>query len=123
MSPQAGELLVHEIAPRLRSTIPYSVPCVGAEDAEELLQDALATAASLLASAEARGKTVTAGNVAYYALKHAQSGRRSTGFSKTDVLHPGTQLGGPQPGGVVGGTSRLRRGKPGASGPGRGPGQ
>ena len=94
MSPQAGELLVHEIAPRLRSTIPYSVPRVGAEDAEELLQDALATAASLLASAEARGKAVSAGSVAYYALKHAQSGRRSTGFSKADVLHPGTQLGG-----------------------------
>lgn len=94
MSPQAGELLVHEIAPRLRSTIPYSVPRIGAEDAEELLQDALATAASLLASAEARGKAVSAGNVAYYAVKLTKSGRRSTGYSRTDAMHPGTQVNG-----------------------------
>jgi hypothetical protein len=39
MSPQAGAVLVQEVAPRLRSAIPHCVKTVGAEDGEELVQD------------------------------------------------------------------------------------
>src|SRR3954451_7924138 len=92
MSPLAGEMLVQEIAPRIRSALPHTVPRIGAEDVEELVQDALAMAAQILVSAGAKGKSVTPGNVAFYAICLAKAGRRSTGFSKTDVLHSGTQL-------------------------------
>ena len=80
MSPQAGELLVEEITPRIRSLMPWLNP-VGAEDRQELAQDAIATAAALLASTQARGKQVSAGNLSYYAVKLVRQGRRSTGQS------------------------------------------
>jgi hypothetical protein len=92
MSPKAGELLVQEIAPRIRNTLANSVAQVGADDRDELCQDGIAIAASLLASAEARGKKISAGNVAYYARRLLRQGRRSTGQSTTDVMSPRTQL-------------------------------
>ena len=94
MSPQAGWILQEEIVPRLRGAIPRTVKCVGCEDVQELIQDATATAAKMLDSAEAAGKSVTAGNIAYYAIQAIKFGRRSTGSSKTDVLGTGTQLNG-----------------------------
>jgi hypothetical protein len=94
MSPQSGWLLVHEIVPRLRSSIPGAVRCVGAEDQEELVQDGTAIAAKMLHSAESAGKKVTAGNIAQYTVRHLKSGRRSTGFQKSDAHHPGAQLSG-----------------------------
>ncbi len=93
MSPQAAELLVQEIAPRLRSSL-SKAPQIGADDLGEMVQDGLALAATLLASAEARGKAVSAGNISYYAARLVKQGRRSTGQSTTDVLSPGTQLAG-----------------------------
>jgi hypothetical protein len=92
MSPQAGELLVQEIAPRIRNSLASSAAQVGADDMGELEQDGIAIAATLLASAEARDKKVSAGNISYYATKLVRSGRRSTGESKTDVLSPRTQM-------------------------------
>jgi len=92
MSPHAGTMLVEEIAPRLRASLPYAVPKVGSEDHDELVQDATAMAARILASAEAKGKAPTPGNIAFYALRLAKAGRRSTGSTSTDVMHPGTQL-------------------------------
>src|SRR5271156_2456725 len=74
MSPQAGWILQEEVVPRLRSAIPRSVNYVGCEDAEELIQDATAIAAKMLHSVEGQGKTVTPGNIAYYALQHVRSG-------------------------------------------------
>ena len=62
MSPKAGDILVQEIAPRLRCVISQIQP-VGAEDTEELLQDAIGLAAQMLHALEARGKKVTPGNV------------------------------------------------------------
>jgi len=50
MSPQAGELLVQEIAPRIRSSLTHCVSQVGPDDIDELVQDAIATAAKLLHS-------------------------------------------------------------------------
>jgi transposase-like protein len=85
-------MLTDEIVPRLRNTIPHQVAFVGAEDAEEVLQDATLMAARILARAQAKGKTVTAGNVAYYALLHARSGRRSHSAGRSDVMGTRTQI-------------------------------
>ena len=92
MSPQAGFVLINEIVPRLRSAIPHAVSPVGCEDLAELVQDGTAIAASILHNAEAAGKQVSAGNVAYYAIQHLRSGRRSTGSSVVDVMQPAAQL-------------------------------
>src|SRR5260221_11121068 len=91
MSPQAGFVLQEEVVPRLRCSSHRLNP-VGAEDLDELVQDATCLAAGILSSAEGRGKAITAGNVAYYALRHIRQGRRSTGCFKSDALHPATQL-------------------------------
>jgi len=74
MTPQAGQLLLKEVAPRLDHTIRHGVPAVGCENAQELTQDALALATRLLHQAEVNGKVVTAGNVAYYAFNTPSSG-------------------------------------------------
>ena len=92
MSSHADKMLTDEIVPRLRNTIPHQVAFVGAEDAEEVLQDATLMAARILARAQANGKTVTAGNVAFYALLHARSGRRSHSAGRSDVMGTRTQI-------------------------------
>ena len=94
MSPQAGWILQTEVVPRLRAVIPRTVHCVGAEDPEELVQDATAMAAKMLHNVELAGKHVTPGNIAYYTIQHCKSGRRSTGSSIVDVMGTGTQLNG-----------------------------
>ena len=94
MSPQAGWLLQEEIVPRLRSAIPNVVHRIGAEDHQELIQDATAFAAKMLHNVEQAGKQVTPGNIAYYTIQHIKSDRRSTGSSKADVYGSGTQLAG-----------------------------
>ena len=93
MSPKAGFTLVNEIEPRLRAVVPYIRP-VGAEDAEELMQDALCVASQMLERLEQTGKQVTPGNVAYYTILHMKSGRRSYSAGRTDVMGSGTQLDG-----------------------------
>ena len=70
MNQQSGAILLDEIVPRLRSVIPHCVKTVGAEDSEELVQDAIANAAKMLESVERQGKTVTPGNIAYYSILH-----------------------------------------------------
>ena len=92
MSPRSGWLLVNEIVPRLRSAVPLVAHCVGSEDPEELIGDATLHAARILHSADARNKTVSASSVAYYAIEHTRSGRRSCGNSCTDVMSAATQL-------------------------------
>ena len=93
MSPEAGYVLMEEIAPRLKAVIPR-IQTVGAEDAEELIQDAMAVAAKMLHELEQRGKSVTPGNVAYYTILHMKSGRRSYSVRRTDVMGSGTQMDG-----------------------------
>ena len=93
MSPQAGVVLIEEIAPRLRAAIPQCVKTVGCEDHEELYQDGLAMAAHLMEGLEKRGKEVTPGNVAYYTILHLKSGRRSYSTGHTDVMGSATQIG------------------------------
>jgi hypothetical protein len=88
------EYMLQEVAPRIRAGIGSSIPRAGGEDDAELLQDGLVIALDLLHSAEARSKEVSAGNIAYYTIKHLRAGRRSTGFRKNDPLHPASQLNG-----------------------------
>ena len=94
MNRQTETLLLQEVEPRLRATIPRTVPLVGPDDPQELLQDGLAIATGLLQSAQRAGKKVSPGTIAHYTLLALRSGRRSTGFKKTDVLHPAAQLNG-----------------------------
>ena len=94
MTEQAGNMLVEEITPRLRTLVPKSVKPVGGEDAEELLQDAITIAAQMLHRVEEQGKAVTPGNIAYYVILHMRSGRRSQGSSRVDTMGIGTQLDG-----------------------------
>jgi hypothetical protein len=56
---QARSLLQDPVVPRLRPAIPQVVHCVGAEDAQELVQDSIAMAARLMHSPKAKGKQVT----------------------------------------------------------------
>lgn len=93
MSPQAGVVLLQEVAPRLKTVVPH-IKTVGSEDSEELFQDAICVAAKMLHDLEQRGKIVTAGNVAYYTLLHIKSGRRSHSAGRTDVMSSGGQLDG-----------------------------
>ena len=93
MSPQAGTLLLEEVAPRLKVTI-SRLPQVGADDPEEMYQDGLAIAAQMLHSAEQNGKEVTPGNIAYYATKQLAVGRRSTYGGRADALCAACQLDG-----------------------------
>jgi len=94
MTASAGDLLVEKIAPRLRALVPMSVNPVGAEDVDELIQDAIVSAAQMLDSVEHHGKKVTPGNIAYYAMLHIKSGRRSQTASRADVMASATQLDG-----------------------------
>ena len=52
MTAEAGMLLVEEIMPIITTTVPRVAKPVGADDARELVQDTLASAAQMVESAE-----------------------------------------------------------------------
>jgi hypothetical protein len=87
------EMLVAEVVPRLRNAA-RSIPKIGHEDDEEIVQDATLMAARMMDSAEKSGKLITAGNASYYAAKAARSGRRSYYTGRSDALSPGCQIDG-----------------------------
>jgi hypothetical protein len=87
------DMLVNDVVPRLRSAA-RTIPKVGSEDDEEIIQDATLMAARMMDAAEKAGQTFSAGNMAYYATKAARSGRRSYYTGRSDVMHPGSQLDG-----------------------------
>jgi len=87
------EMLVNEVLPRLRS-VARSIPKIGSEDDEEIVQDATLVAARMMDSAEKAGQKFTAGNVAYFAARAARSGRRSYYTGRSDVMSPGCQIDG-----------------------------
>jgi len=93
MSPMMSEMLVHEVVPRLRNAA-RTIPKVGHEDDEEIIQDATLMAARMMDSAEKAGHPITAGNASYYAAKAARSGRRSYCTGRSDVMSPGCQIDG-----------------------------
>lgn len=93
MTTTAGALLLNAIQPLIWSAIARgAVKFTGAEDVAEVQQDVLVMAAKILDSVERAGKTVTPGNVAFYAIQAAKSGRRSNSASRVDVLAPSTLL-------------------------------
>ena len=92
MSSHADNVLIDEIVPRLRHLIPHHVAFVGAEDAEEVLQDATLMAARILDRARANGKAVTPGNIAFYTMLHSRSGRRSHSAGRSDAMGTRTQI-------------------------------
>src|SRR5207249_4241941 len=92
--PSTEDLLLKEVQPRLRIAVANTVPIVGSDDHEELLQDGLVIALRLLNGARRSRKNVTGASVAYYTVKCLRSGRRSTGYRKIDPLHPASQLNG-----------------------------
>src|SRR5437667_11883548 len=81
MSPQTGELLVNEVAPRIRSSL-VGVNKIGSEDPEELEQDAVAMAAGLLESIEAGGSRSRPGMVRYSGINKIGQGRATQGSLK-----------------------------------------
>ncbi len=93
MSPMMDEMLVHEVVPRLRKAA-HSIPKIGHEDDEEIVQDATLMAARMMDSAEKAGHPITAGNASYYAVKAARSGRRSYYTGRSDAMSPGCQIDG-----------------------------
>lgn len=93
MSPMLDYMLVNEVVPRLRNAA-RSIPKIGCEDDEEIVQDCTLQAAKMMVSAEKSGQKFTAGNMAYYAAKAARSGRRSYYTGRSDVYSPGCQIDG-----------------------------
>ena len=94
MSPAMQEFFMSQIAPILRAAVPRVVIPVGAEDADELVQDALVSACEAVHRLEKRGKQIIPRSVAYYTIQRLKTGRRSTGAGRTDVMSPGCQLDG-----------------------------
>ena len=94
MTIEAGYVLNDEICPRLAAAIPRTVLCVGAEDHEELVQDAIYQAARMIDRVEEQGKLgkVTASNISYYVIQHIKEGRRANGISRVDIMASATQL-------------------------------
>ena len=93
MIPTMNEMLVTEVVPRLR-TAARSIPKIGCEDDEEIVQDATLMAARMMNSADRAGRRFAGGNVAYYAARAARSGRRSYYTGRSDVMSPGCQIDG-----------------------------
>jgi len=93
MSPMMDDMLVHEVVPRLRSAV-RSIPKIGCEDDEEIVQDATLMAARMMDSAEKSGQKFSGGNIAYYAARAARSGRRSYYSGRSDAMSPGCQIDG-----------------------------
>jgi DNA-directed RNA polymerase specialized sigma24 family protein len=87
------EMLVHEVVPRLRN-VARTIPKVGHEDDEEIVQDCTLMAARMMDSAEKAGRPISAGNASYFAAKAARSGRRSYYTGRSDVMSPGCQIDG-----------------------------
>lgn len=93
MSPAAAKLLVDEIYPIIKKTIPRTVKPIGSEDSAELIQDAITSAAMMLDSAEKNGKALPSfRSVAYYSIQRSKIGRRSYGDNRSDVLSAGFLL-------------------------------
>ena len=95
MTATAGLLLVNRIVPLIVGAIARgAVKPTGCDDPEELEAEAVALAAAILDSAESKGKTLTAGNVAFYTLQALKSGRRSGYAGRMDAMSAAAVLDG-----------------------------
>src|SRR5260370_16243728 len=88
MHSSTEQFILQEVHPRFQAAIAQSVPLVGAEDVQELVQDGTVIALQLLNSTIRSGRKVTGGNLAFYTVKMLRSGRRSTGERRNDPMHP-----------------------------------
>ena len=79
MSPALQARFMAEIAPILVATVPRVVIPVGAEDARELTQDALAEACAAVDRLEKEDRPIHPQAVAFYTIQRLKTGRRSTG--------------------------------------------
>jgi hypothetical protein len=84
-------MLTNEVIPRLQNAV-RTIPKIGCEDDEELVQDATLLAARMMESAEKSGQKYSGGNMAYFAAKAARSGRRSYYSGRSDAMSPGAQI-------------------------------
>ena len=94
MSPALQLAFVQHVIPIITATVPRTVTPVGAEDAEELIQDGIVLACKAAEELERRKRPVPMRSVAYYAIQRLKSGRRSYSAGRTDVMSPGCQLDG-----------------------------
>ena len=92
MSPALQQTFMTEIAPMLESTVRRVIRPVGSEDADELVQDALAAACQAVDSLERRNRPIPCSSVVHYTLQALKTGRRSQSAGRTDVMSPGCQL-------------------------------
>lgn len=92
MTHEAGMLLVNEIAPLIRGAVPRVARPVGCEDAEELVQDALCTAAQMVEASERSGKKLYPSSIAFYAIQRTKAGRRWGYAGKMDALSSAARL-------------------------------
>ena len=92
MTHEAGLLLVNEVAPLIRSAVPRVVRPVGCEDAEELVQDALCSAAQMIEASELNGKKLYPSSIAFYAIQRAKTGRRSGYAGEMDAMSAAARL-------------------------------
>ena len=76
MSPSAALMLEKQIYPIIRNTIPRTARPMGSEDAEELVQDATASAAEMVEIMEKSGRKPLPNSIAYYSIQRTKSGRR-----------------------------------------------
>ena len=92
MSPEAGNILVAEIMPRIQKYMKRNIcRMYGSEDTEELTADCLAWAAKTVTADEKAGRTIKPKSIAYVAVLRARYGLRSTGVRQRDVLDPMAQ--------------------------------
>ena len=92
MTHEAGLILVNEIAPLIRGAVPRVVRPVGCEDAEELVQDALCSAAQMIEASELNGKKLYPSSIAFYAIQRAKAGRRSGYAGEMDAMSAAARL-------------------------------
>lgn len=94
MSPAAGAILVDKVLGSIQGAVARGrVKLLPGENADEVVQDTLHTAAKMIHAAEVAGKPYKASTIAWYAIQQAKS-RRSTSASRTDVMAAGTILSG-----------------------------
>jgi hypothetical protein len=85
-------MLADEIYPIIKKTVPRVVRPMGSEDAEELVQDAAASAAEMVEIMEKSGRDPLPRSIAYYSIQRTKSGRRSYGDKRMDILSAGFQM-------------------------------
>ncbi len=88
MTRKNAQILLEKIVPIITATVPRVVRPTVSEDAQELVQDTIATAAEMLDSVERSGKKPIPRSIAFYSIQRAKSGRRAYQNSGNDLLSP-----------------------------------